>query len=225
MSNFAALQFGTSFQSVDPRWPAPRWPAPACLARGIHSNSSNCLRALAAWAVNPRAHSQWQSPAGLNTGDRASIHGCLVYKALRPMVPQQVSTRTQVLVQLSGRLHDLGKLAGSCSAPRAALCRGRREMRVVMLGLDAAGKTTILYKLHIGEVLTTVPTIGFNVRLCHALHHGHRKHGSSSLCRWSGTVLSADSVDAWRTTMGMRRDWLCCMRSPTHRSRRSSIKT
>lgn len=38
-----------------------------------------------------------------------------------------------------------------------------REMRVVMLGLDAAGKTTILYKLHIGEVLSTVPTIGFNV--------------------------------------------------------------
>ncbi|KAL4433061.1 hypothetical protein ABPG77_006488 [Micractinium sp. CCAP 211/92] len=38
-----------------------------------------------------------------------------------------------------------------------------REMRAVMLGLDAAGKTTILYKLHIGEVLSTVPTIGFNV--------------------------------------------------------------
>lgn len=32
-----------------------------------------------------------------------------------------------------------------------------------MLGLDAAGKTTILYRLHIGEVLSTVPTIGFNV--------------------------------------------------------------
>ncbi|WJX51014.1 ADP-ribosylation factor 1 [Trifolium repens] len=40
---------------------------------------------------------------------------------------------------------------------------GNTEMRVVMLGLDAAGKTTILYKLHIGEVLSTVPTIGFNV--------------------------------------------------------------
>jgi ADP-ribosylation factor protein 1 len=40
---------------------------------------------------------------------------------------------------------------------------GNREMRAVMLGLDAAGKTTILYKLHIGEILTTVPTIGFNV--------------------------------------------------------------
>jgi hypothetical protein len=36
-------------------------------------------------------------------------------------------------------------------------------LQVVMLGLDAAGKTTILYKLHIGEILSTVPTIGFNV--------------------------------------------------------------
>jgi ADP-ribosylation factor 1/2 len=40
---------------------------------------------------------------------------------------------------------------------------GNLDMRVVMLGLDAAGKTTILYKLHIGEVLSTVPTLGFNV--------------------------------------------------------------
>lgn len=30
-------------------------------------------------------------------------------------------------------------------------------------GLDAAGKTTILYKLKLGEVVTTIPTIGFNV--------------------------------------------------------------
>ena len=32
-----------------------------------------------------------------------------------------------------------------------------------MLGLDAAGKTTVLYKLKLGEVITTIPTIGFNV--------------------------------------------------------------
>merc|ERR1712203_644950 len=31
------------------------------------------------------------------------------------------------------------------------------------VGLDAAGKTTILYKLKLGEVVTTIPTIGFNV--------------------------------------------------------------
>ena len=38
-----------------------------------------------------------------------------------------------------------------------------REMRILMVGLDAAGKTTILYKLKLGEVVTTIPTIGFNV--------------------------------------------------------------
>ena len=35
--------------------------------------------------------------------------------------------------------------------------------RILMLGLDAAGKTTILYKLRLGETVTTIPTIGFNV--------------------------------------------------------------
>lgn len=40
---------------------------------------------------------------------------------------------------------------------------GKREYRVLILGLDNAGKTTILYKLQMGEVVTTVPTIGFNV--------------------------------------------------------------
>lgn len=28
------------------------------------------------------------------------------------------------------------------------------------VGLDAAGKTTILYKLKLGEIVTTIPTIG-----------------------------------------------------------------
>lgn len=32
-----------------------------------------------------------------------------------------------------------------------------------MLGLDAAGKTTILYKLKLGQSVTTIPTVGFNV--------------------------------------------------------------
>lgn len=37
---------------------------------------------------------------------------------------------------------------------------GKEEMRILMVGLDAAGKTTILYKLKLGEVVTTIPTIG-----------------------------------------------------------------
>lgn len=40
---------------------------------------------------------------------------------------------------------------------------GKSEMRILMVGLDAAGKTTILYKLKLGEIVTTIPTIGFNV--------------------------------------------------------------
>jgi len=32
-----------------------------------------------------------------------------------------------------------------------------------MLGLDASGKTTILYKLKLGNSVTTIPTVGFNV--------------------------------------------------------------
>ncbi|CAF0940981.1 unnamed protein product [Adineta steineri] len=39
----------------------------------------------------------------------------------------------------------------------------KNEIRLLMCGLDAAGKTTILYALRLGEVVTTIPTIGFNV--------------------------------------------------------------
>ena len=39
----------------------------------------------------------------------------------------------------------------------------KKEQRILMLGLDAAGKTTVLYSLKLGEVLNTMPTIGFNV--------------------------------------------------------------
>lgn len=38
-----------------------------------------------------------------------------------------------------------------------------KPTRVLMLGLDAAGKTTILYKLQLNELVTSIPTIGFNV--------------------------------------------------------------
>ncbi|KAL3687208.1 hypothetical protein R1sor_013517 [Riccia sorocarpa] len=40
---------------------------------------------------------------------------------------------------------------------------GPRELRILMLGLDAAGKTTVLYKLKLGEKVCTIPTIGFNL--------------------------------------------------------------
>ncbi|KAF6209665.1 hypothetical protein GE061_015414 [Apolygus lucorum] len=39
----------------------------------------------------------------------------------------------------------------------------RKPLRILMVGLDGAGKTTILYKLKVGEIVTSIPTIGFNV--------------------------------------------------------------
>merc|ERR1711939_1023217 len=54
-------------------------------------------------------------------------------------------------------------MGGGRISSSAKYCLGHREYRVLIVGLDAAGKTTTLYKLKIGEVVTTIPTIGFNV--------------------------------------------------------------
>jgi GTPase SAR1 family protein len=43
-----------------------------------------------------------------------------------------------------------------------ALSFSNKDYRILMLGLDAAGKTTILYNLKLGEIVSSVPTIGFN---------------------------------------------------------------
>ena len=45
---------------------------------------------------------------------------------------------------------------------------GKQEMRILMVGLDDAGKTTILYKVKLGEVVTTIPTTDFYVVACMA---------------------------------------------------------
>ena len=63
-------------------------------------------------------------------------------------------------LQLHARIFHC--LSTPVHALRLALCPPR-PVRILMLGLDAAGKTTILYRLKLGEVVTTIPTIGFNV--------------------------------------------------------------
>merc|ERR1712242_117866 len=54
-------------------------------------------------------------------------------------------------------------MGGSFFASALEKLKGKQDKRIVMVGLDAAGKTTILYKLRLGEVVNTIPTIGFNV--------------------------------------------------------------
>ncbi|EFA80852.1 hypothetical protein PPL_06441 [Heterostelium album PN500] len=45
----------------------------------------------------------------------------------------------------------------------AELFDPKANHRILMVGLDGAGKTTLLYRLKIGEIVSTIPTIGFNV--------------------------------------------------------------
>mmetsp|Transcript_20392 Transcript_20392/g.23110 ORF Transcript_20392/g.23110 Transcript_20392/m.23110 type:complete len:178 (+) Transcript_20392:208-741(+) len=39
----------------------------------------------------------------------------------------------------------------------------KKDFHMCMLGLDAAGKSTILYKMKLNELVHTIPTVGFNV--------------------------------------------------------------
>mmetsp|Transcript_18481 Transcript_18481/g.52166 ORF Transcript_18481/g.52166 Transcript_18481/m.52166 type:complete len:215 (-) Transcript_18481:182-826(-) len=50
------------------------------------------------------------------------------------------------------------------------------QSKIVIVGLNNAGKTTILYKLHLGQVVMTQPTIGSNVE--------EVKHGSITFQVW-----------------------------------------
>ena len=60
----------------------------------------------------------------------------------------------------AGAWSTFGKVAGFSWLSKLL---SKPEVRILMVGLDAAGKTTILYRLKLGEVVTTIPTIGFNV--------------------------------------------------------------
>ncbi len=60
----------------------------------------------------------------------------------------------------------------------------RKELpRIVMLGLDAAGKTSILYGLRLGEVVATIPTIGCVAAAAERLHRHYVVIVSFVRCR------------------------------------------
>lgn len=51
-----------------------------------------------------------------------------------------------------------------------------RPTKILMVGLDAAGKTTVLYHLKLGELVNSIPTIGFNVETI--------KYKNLDMCVW-----------------------------------------
>jgi len=46
--------------------------------------------------------------------------------------------------------------------PHVSFPKRRKYRKILILSLDAAGKTTILYRLKTGNLINTIPTIGYN---------------------------------------------------------------
>lgn len=72
------------------------------------------------------------------------------------------------------------------------------EQKITIVGLDSAGKTTILYQLHKGQHIDTEPTLGFNVEVVE--HNGVRMTmwdlGGQAKIRscWKKYFLQANAV-------------------------------
>ncbi|CAE6411579.1 unnamed protein product [Rhizoctonia solani] len=89
---------------------------------------------------------------------------------------------------------------------------GQEEMKLLILGLDNAGKTTMLYKITMGEAVDTAPTVGSNTEV---FEYKNLKFvlwdigGQTSLRQsWSqyftaarAVVLVIDSCDAGRLSL------------------------
>ena len=78
------------------------------------------------------------------------IHQTLLSISISLYLSISLSLSHAVRFRMGGGLAKLFGLFGS----------SKKEERIVMLGLDNAGKTTILYKIKMGEVVQTTPTIG-----------------------------------------------------------------
>eukprot|EP00929_Paragymnodinium_shiwhaense_P037385 TRINITY_DN1992_c0_g2_i1.p1 TRINITY_DN1992_c0_g2~~TRINITY_DN1992_c0_g2_i1.p1 ORF type:complete len:702 (-),score=173.39 TRINITY_DN1992_c0_g2_i1:120-2159(-) len=97
------------------------------------------------------------SPAGAPSSNSGGASPTSLDVRNRPPPPRQKMSATASLASGIGK-----KLFGGLGSIKSMFER-KMNLRILMVGLDAAGKTTILYKLKLGEVTTTIPTIGFNV--------------------------------------------------------------
>lgn len=82
-----------------------------------------------------------------------------------------------------------------------------KQARILLLGLDAAGKSTVLYKFKFKEPFSTIPTVGFNVEMIQTEKHlqltiwdvGGQEKLRSSWCYYfentDGLVYVVDSTN------------------------------
>lgn len=107
------------------------------------------LLAVDARVLSTPARRTFDSPPGLSGADDASSFS----EASQHLVRSAVASSTNL--RLRGGGATLSRLL--------PILLGKKQCRILMLGLDAAGKTTILYQLKLGEMTNTAPTLGFNV--------------------------------------------------------------
>ncbi|KAJ7143810.1 ADP-ribosylation factor family-domain-containing protein [Mycena epipterygia] len=60
--------------------------------------------------------------------------------------------------------------------------RPENGYKIPLLGIDASGKTTLLYRLKLGEIVVTIPTIGFNVETIQVRAHGKSRRLVNMMC-------------------------------------------
>ena len=91
---------------------------------------------------------------------------------------------------------------------------GAAEFKIVFVGLNNAGKTTIVYRLSLGQVVATTPTIGSNVE--------EFTHGNVKFLVWD--VGGQESLrDTWTTYYANAR--VCSTPPPPSDPQRSSPHT
>ncbi|KAF8754331.1 SET (Su(var)3-9, Enhancer-of-zeste, Trithorax) domain [Rhizoctonia solani] len=156
----------------------------------LGADSPQC-KAAQAIVHSPSSHAAWGTrSAGHVGGPEASTKA---YVPATPSTTAPLTLSTPSVAKLHRSWADMTHLAprhclsgegctgdvSSTSATKRGPCRlfpqKKNEKRVLIAGLDGAGKTAYLYHMCMGEVVTTIPTIGLNVETVEAPTSGRRR--------------------------------------------------
>ncbi|KAF8666696.1 GTP binding [Rhizoctonia solani] len=156
----------------------------------LGADSRQC-KAAQAIVHSPSSHAAWGTrSAGHVGGPEASTKA---YVPATPSTTAPLTLSTPSVAKLHRSWADMTHLAprhclsgegctgdvSSTSATKRGPCRlfpqKKNEKRVLIAGLDGAGKTAYLYHMCMGEVVTTIPTIGLNVETVEAPTSGRRR--------------------------------------------------
>ncbi|KAL9643243.1 hypothetical protein ABK040_014700 [Willaertia magna] len=101
----------------------------------------------------------------LSTLDVPSIYYC-IYFPIQDETLEQGNNLKDVIIKLlikQSNTRGLEKVFDNVQPSPPNRLGISEELRILMLGLDNSGKTSLLYKLKLDEMVNTLPTTGFNV--------------------------------------------------------------